>query len=256
MNALHVETIGSGPELVMLHGWGMHSGIWDGVRTELARSFRLHLVDLPGYGLSPLIAPYTLDALAQTIAAAFPAPVNVCGWSLGGQIALRWAQNAANQVRRLALVATTPCFTQRADWRHGVEPAVLEEFASSLEHDYPGTLRRFLSLQVKGGTSAKHTLKRLGDSLFNNGQPGADTLQAGLEILRRSDMRGAVKAISHPALVLHGEEDALADPGAALWLGNNLPNAKLVMLPACAHAPFLSHPEEFLQALTGFFHEQ
>ena len=50
--SLHVEYEGAGPDLVLLHGWAMHSGIWRDVRERLARHFRLHLVDLPGHGRS------------------------------------------------------------------------------------------------------------------------------------------------------------------------------------------------------------
>ncbi|HRA24442.1 MAG TPA: alpha/beta fold hydrolase, partial [Usitatibacteraceae bacterium] len=50
--ALHVELAGQGPDLVLLHGWGLHGGVWQGLARELAPAFRLHLVDLPGHGHS------------------------------------------------------------------------------------------------------------------------------------------------------------------------------------------------------------
>jgi pimeloyl-[acyl-carrier protein] methyl ester esterase len=53
--SLHIESEGAGPDLVLLHGWAMHGGIWRDVREQLARHFRLHLVDLPGHGFS---SPY------------------------------------------------------------------------------------------------------------------------------------------------------------------------------------------------------
>jgi pimeloyl-[acyl-carrier protein] methyl ester esterase len=54
---LCIETVGDGPDLVLLHGWGMDSGIWDGVRDQLSQMFRVHVVDLPGYGASDRCAP-------------------------------------------------------------------------------------------------------------------------------------------------------------------------------------------------------
>ena len=59
---LHVEVSGSGPDLVLLHGWGMNAAVWGEVATALAQHFRLHCVDLPGHGASPACAPCTLDA--------------------------------------------------------------------------------------------------------------------------------------------------------------------------------------------------
>ncbi|MXS81486.1 pimeloyl-[acyl-carrier protein] methyl ester esterase, partial [Nitrosomonas sp. GH22] len=46
--AIHIKIIGAGPDLVMLHGWAMHSGVWEGVIGSLSHRFRLHCVDLPG----------------------------------------------------------------------------------------------------------------------------------------------------------------------------------------------------------------
>ena len=47
---LHVETRGEGPDLVLLHGWALHGGIWGPWLDELAMQARLHVIDLPGHG--------------------------------------------------------------------------------------------------------------------------------------------------------------------------------------------------------------
>lgn len=253
---LHVETVGAGPDLALLHGWGMHGGIWDGVRDELARRFRVHAVDLPGYGASPACDPCAVEEIVRELAQALPARVHVCGWSLGGQIALAWSLRCPAQVGRLALVGTTPCFAQRADWPHGIEPQVLQEFAANLEQDYAATLLRFLSLQARSGEAARAVTKRLRENLFARGQPAPEVLQAGLDILLQSDLRAEVAALQTPALVLHGAHDMLAPAGAAQWLAQNLPQARLEIIPGCAHAPFLSHPQEFLRMVTDFFDER
>ena len=70
--SLHVETLGRGPDLVMLHGWALHSGIWAGMREPLSRHFRLHLLDLPGHGQSVAGDSQTFDAWVSEIAAMLP----------------------------------------------------------------------------------------------------------------------------------------------------------------------------------------
>ena len=117
--SLHVETFGAGPDLVMLHGWAMHSGIWSGVRERLAQHFRLHLVDFPGHGFSPVCEPGTLEHLVELVADILPATCIVCGWSLGGQVAIELALRETVRVRKLALISTTPCFVKRKDWQCG-----------------------------------------------------------------------------------------------------------------------------------------
>ena len=49
---MRIETQGAGADLVMIHGWAMHAGIFAGLARALAPNFRLHLVDLPGHGYS------------------------------------------------------------------------------------------------------------------------------------------------------------------------------------------------------------
>lgn len=254
MSALNIEAFGHGPDLALLHGWGMHGGIWEGVRESLAEQFRVHVVDLPGYGASPACAPYTLEVLARSVANALPERTHVAGWSLGGQVALHWARLVPQQIGKLILIGTTPCFRQRANWTHGMSDPVMAEFAASLEQDYEGTLKRFLSLQARSGDEARATIAALREKLFARGKPGMETLRAGLAILSGLDLRETLSAIGQDTLVLHGSHDTLTPPAAGQWLADALPHARLAMVCGAAHAPFLSHPKETLDAMTRFLH--
>ena len=97
MTSVHVESVGSGPPLVLLHGWAMHSGLFAPLLPRLTDRFRVHLVDLPGHGHSPTLSRYSLDTIAAAVgeavssAAGTAEPVTVLGWSLGGMVALHWA---------------------------------------------------------------------------------------------------------------------------------------------------------------------
>lgn len=252
---LQVERVGAGPDLALIHGWGMHAGVWQGVRDEMARHFRLHLVDLPGYGASPAQAAGDLESLARSVAAELPEKIHVCGWSLGGQVALEMTLRLPGRVGRLALTASTPCFAAREDWPWAVQREVLLEFAAALETDYEGTLKRFLALQARGDEDARAVLKKLRETLFANGRPSAEVLRAGLKILLESDLRGRVAAVRAPTLLLHGERDLLTPPGAARWLAENIGDARLEVVAGAAHAPFLSHPDGFIESLSGFLHD-
>ena len=83
--SLHIESRGAGAPLLMIHGWGVHGGIWDGVAVRLAQGFRVHCVDLPGCGASPGDTSYSLDGLARQLSEHWYAehhdePVALCGW--------------------------------------------------------------------------------------------------------------------------------------------------------------------------------
>ncbi|MCP5077676.1 MAG: alpha/beta fold hydrolase, partial [Psychromonas sp.] len=55
------RVVGQGKDLVLLHGWGVNSAVWQPVVELLGKHFRLHLIDLPGFGESKAVADYSLD---------------------------------------------------------------------------------------------------------------------------------------------------------------------------------------------------
>ena len=244
----------SGAPLLLIHGWGMHGGMWGSVAEKLAQYFPVLAVDLPGHGQSAAMAHYDLDTVVDSLSTQFREPLNVCGWSLGGQVALRWAMRHPQQVQRLVLVASTPCFVRLDDWRYALSAEILEEFAVNLQQNYALTLKRFLSLQMRGSEQEREILAILRDALFSRGKPDLTTLQAGLEILRTSDLRAALPEVQQTTLVLAGERDTLIPLQATQYLAQQMPNAELVKIKGAAHAPFLSHPEEFVSHVVKFLH--
>ncbi|HKJ77485.1 MAG TPA: pimeloyl-ACP methyl ester esterase BioH, partial [Gammaproteobacteria bacterium] len=247
--SVHVDTRGAGPDLVLVHGWGLHGGVWDTVAARLAERCRLHIVDLPGFGASPLPeGPYTLEALAAAVAEAVPAGADWLGWSLGGMVALAAVGDGAD-LRRLVTVGTSPRFVAGPDWPHAVDPAVLDGFAAELEDDFEGTLQRFLALQTRGAEDGRATLRRLREALTARGAPRAEALAGGLAILREADLRPALPALGRPVLLVQGERDTLVPTAAAEAAADLLPDARLQILAGAGHAPFLSHPEAFVAAV-------
>lgn len=247
---------GTGPDLVLLHGWGMNSSVWSELTGTLASRFRVHALDLPGQGGSDAGEPDTIEALADHVAREAPKRCGVCGWSLGGQVALSWARRAPLQVTRLALIATTPCFTQRSDWPHAVQAEVLNDFARALAHDCAAALRRFLVLQAQGDARSGRVARRLRQCLSEPCARNARALQRGLAILRDTDLRPQLHGIAQPALVVHGDRDALTPLAAGEHLSRALPNARLVVMRGAGHAPFASDPRTAGAQLADFFDER
>jgi len=240
-------------DVVLLHGWGISAGVWEGLAARLAPRFRVHAPDLPGYGSAPACKPYTLERIADTVARTAPRRCNVVGWSLGGEVALAWARRAPYQVQRLVLIATTPCFTSRLGWSCGTAPALLDEFGHSLAADGAGTLARFVAGQAKGDARAQ-TFVGVLQRWSARRTPGS-VLAAGLAILAHADLRRELHSVRQPALVLHGARDRIVPPAAARRLAAALPNAQFSLLRACAHVPFLSQPARVARLLRATFDE-
>ncbi len=244
---LYKETSGNGPDIVLLHGWGLHGGVFDTLVAVLAAQYRTTCIDLPGHGGSRDVLPSGgLDAWVDAVMAAAPPRAAWLGWSLGGMLALRVAQRLPAHVRGLLLCCTTPKFVTAADWPQAQQAATLARFADDLQQDYRTTVQQFLALQVQGDDCARAVLRDLRARVFAHGQPHPDGLAGGLAILRDTDLREALPAIDVPARIIMGQHDRLTPPAAGEYLAAQLPQADCQVIPRAAHAPFLSHADEFL----------
>lgn len=241
---LHVESEGDGRDVVLIHGWGMNGSCWDSLSERLS-GYRIHLVDLPGHGASGYCEGDWVEMLAE----AFPFEVSLCGWSLGGQLAMNWAFRYPERVKKLVLLSTTPCFVAREGWHLGVSAELLESFSRGIEKDREETLRRFLFLQAQGGEDEKWLYRKLRKIVKETEMEG---LRKGLRLLEKNDFRKEASLIDMPVLLIHGRGDRLIPPEAAQWLCGEMRNAEIAFMPGCAHAPLVSHADACASLLTEF----
>ncbi|MDE2599566.1 MAG: alpha/beta fold hydrolase [Rhodocyclaceae bacterium] len=241
--------------LALIHGWGQHGGVW----RELLDRLPAHPVrnfELPGHGAAAP-APFALDAIVDAYAVATPGQCAVFGWSLGGMLALRWAQRYPQQVQKLVLFSTTPCFGERPDWPHGAPQAIQTAFAAQVAAAPERALQRFADLLAEGETDVRGVRKALRALLAEKPVPTADILLAGLRFLGETDLRRALveNPPLQPVLLIHGEGDTITACDASRWLAQSLPHARLHVLPHCGHAPMVSHVDE-VAAMAAVFLEE
>jgi pimeloyl-[acyl-carrier protein] methyl ester esterase len=249
---LDVARCGSGPDLVLLHGWGLHRAVWDDIVPALAARHRVHLVDLPGHGASRDVPFESLDATVARVAGITPDGASLCGWSLGGLVALALAIRHPGKLSRLALVGATACFVQRPGWPHATKRETLEEFARGMRDDPQATIARFFALNTLGMAGARAQARALAARLARMAPPSATVLDESLVALREVDLRTQAASLSTPTLVMHGRLDRLAPFAAGRWLADNIPHAQWVPFHDAAHLPFMSHRDEFVAALENF----
>ena len=239
----------SRPALALLHGWGVGKAAWQPLCQALEAHCTLHLVDLPGYGAAPACADSFADT-AQGLADALPAGVTLCGWSLGGLLALQAARLAGPRIGGLVLFGATPCFTQRAGWPQAQPASLLETFSAAVADNPGSALQRFVALSNQGDVQARAVNRALLQALAAQPLPNTATLLQGLDWLRDVDLRGTVEGLAQPTLLVHGDRDPLMPLAAAQWLHGTLPHAQLEIVSGAAHAPFLHNPDR-IAALIG-----
>lgn len=245
MKEIWWQTTGEGNcHLVLLHGWGLNAQVWDCITPELASHFTLHLVDLPGYGRSGGFAALSLQEMAQQVLAKAPERAIWLGWSLGGLVASQVALTHPDRVQALVTVASSPCFSAQDSWP-GIKPEVLSGFQQQLSEDFQRTVERFLALQTMGTESARQDARALKKTVLSLPMPAPEVLNGGLEILKTADLRQPLTALTMPFLRLYGRLDGLVPRKIVPVLDALWPQSKSIIFDKAAHAPFISHPQEF-----------
>ena len=255
MNTVFTNISGRGEILLALHGWGMNHRVWQPIRESLEQIFTVVWVDLPGHGQSKSLA--LGDNIDESVDQIFPIlsrfsqekPVHILGWSLGGLLAQRLAERYPERVCSLLLVATTPSFLQRKGWHNAMTPTALDNFVESLEKDFVLTIKRFLSLQFMGVKGVQTDIKKLRQEILSS-PPQTQALSDGLTILKQTDLREA--KVSCPQHWMLGELDKLVPISVVTDLARK-DQRSFKVIPGAGHAPFISHPDEFVGSIRDFF---
>jgi pimeloyl-[acyl-carrier protein] methyl ester esterase len=244
------------PDLVLLHGWGLHTIVWDPVVPFLLERFRVTVIDLPGMGRSPLPnATLTQESVLAQLAAVAPEKALWLGWSLGGELALAFAAKYPERVTGLMLIASNPCFVKADDWPHAMPPETFAAFANFFDEDPEATLIRFLSLQCMGSARAKNDIRFLQEIMYFHGLPAPRALREGLQLLHDMDLREAFSQLKIPVSVLLGRHDQLVPALVSDDLSALRPGLPLRILEGSGHVPFLAQPEAFEQAVNELLAE-
>ncbi len=249
---LNLSESGAGPSLVLIHGWAMNNAVWGAFADELAQSYRVICVELPGHGMSEYTDAWTMDEVLQALHRQLPERSNILAWSLGGMLALAYAQRYPDRVDKLLMMASSACFVQAEGWLCAQEDEVLNAFLHGMVDKPASTIKRFLRLQSQGALEPRLLNRRLNQCLKEGGSGSAEGLISGLRILQQADLRAALVAIACPLLMILGDKDQLipvAVGAASLELNAGI---QLSVIEQASHVPFLSDQAAVLESINQF----
>ena len=230
---------GSGPPVLVLHGWGASIEAVYPIVTGLASVATVYALDLPGFGESDMPAgPWGVEDY-QAFVAAFmdalqiEAPA-IVGHSNGGRIAIRMASSEPTRASRLVLVDSAgirPRRTLRWYRRVGMAKVASTRPVSA----------------VPPGTPA-HLVGRAGSADYL----AAGAMQPTLVRLVNADLRPYMSGIAVPTLLVWGSEDSDTPLSAAREMERLIPDAGLVVLEGAGHYSYLDQPARFARIVSHF----
>jgi haloalkane dehalogenase len=258
---LAYRELGSGPPVLLLHGWPTSSFLWRNVMPPIAGSNRVLALDLPGFGGSekPEGARYTFEFFEQAIDG-FLAELGIdalaiAGHDLGGPVTAHWVLGRQQRVTKLALLntlvypefseavfefvkaASTPGLREQLTSADGLEAAMRLGLAEEAN----------LTDEVLAGVREPFESEESRRSLADAG--------IGLEPEGFSEIARELSSLSMPVRLVYGEQDRILPDIAETMsrLEADLPQAELTALPGCGHFLQEEAPDKVGELLAGFF---
>lgn len=244
--------LGGGPTIVMLHGiGGGHLAFAPQVETFANAGYRAVAWDMPGYGHSAPIEPYTFKGLAQSCVTLIESlkcgEVVLLGHSMGGMVAQEVVARRPELVSKLILCGTSPSFGKPdGEWQR----AFIAERTAPLDAGRSmAELAEVLVPQMVGPGSLPEGV-RLATHCMGLVPPA--TYRRALECLVTFDRRASLSHIPVPTLLVAGQYDRNAPPPAMKKMAEAIPGSTYLEMKGVGHLQNLEAPEDFDGVILNF----
>ena len=241
--SLAYDRRGKGAPLVLIHGFPLDHSIWNEVAHLLENDFDLILPDLRGFGQSDSTsATYMMTDLADDIASLLDhlgiESALLAGHSMGGYVALAFAQGHASRVRGLALVASMASADapERKAGRYAQAGQIAE---NGIGETVAGMTPKL---------SSDERVQKFVHDLMKKQKPAGyiGSLKAMAE---RRDTLSVLTEASFPVALVHGDADALIPIAKAQEIQAAVPRAQMFALEGIGHMPMMENPQATADAL-------
>jgi pimeloyl-ACP methyl ester carboxylesterase len=245
-------TLGAGPTVLMLHGiGGGHLAFAPQVETLASSGYRAVAWDMPGYGRSAPIEPYTFKGLAQSCITLIESlrceQVVLVGHSMGGMVAQEVVARRPELVSRLVLCGTSPAFGKPdGDWQREF---IAQRTAPLDAGQTMAQLAEVLVPQMIGPGSLPEGV-RLAQHCMAQVNPS--TYRRALEALVTFDRRASLPQIHVPTLLVAGEHDRNAPPAVMKKMAQAIVGSTYLEMAGIGHLQNLEAPDDFDTVLLNF----
>lgn len=246
------DDVGRGPPVLLIHGFPLDRSIWRTQAAVLAKSFRVIVPDLPGFGGSPALeGPCSMERYAESLLALMDRleieRFAAAGHSMGGYILFAMLRLAADRLERLALVCTRAA-ADTDDVRRAREINAARALAEG-----PGFLADSMAARALGAQPEPAVAERV-RVLIRAASP-AGVAAALRAMASRPDSTPLLAAIRVPVLVVAGAEDLIVPEAEARAMASAIPQSTLGLVRGAGHLPMLERPDALADRLFRFLTE-
>jgi pimeloyl-ACP methyl ester carboxylesterase len=238
--------------LIFFHAFPFSSKMWEKQVNEFSKDFKVHAIDLPGFGSTPLPEhPFTFEYYVEYVQAWLKERKIEksiwCGLSMGGYLALRLYQLDPELCEGLILCDTKATLdgNEAKLKRWGAIKSVLHDRAKFDEFQW----RNLIS---KSSHSNRDLQQEFMKWMSENSDAGI--MNGVVAIATRSETANMLEHVKVPTLILVGEDDQLTPENDARFLQHSIPKSELKVIPRAGHLANLEAPKIFNEALSAFLH--
>jgi len=248
---------GSGPTILLVHGFGCDQNLWRPVVDRLKSAFRLVLIDLVGSGSSDpaawdpakysSLSGYAADIL-DVVDELHLRDVVFVGHSVSAMIGALATLTDPSRFAKLVMLTPSPCYIDDGDYHGGFSRADIDELLESLGQNYLGWSRAMAPV-IMGTPDRPELADELADT-FCRTDPERALVFARTTFL--SDNRADLPRIPLPTLVIECSQDAIAPREVGAYVHAHVHGSRLVTLDATGHCPHVSAPDAAASAIADF----
>ncbi len=250
---LNVVERGSGPVLLLVHGYPLDHQMWRHQLDGLAADYRVIAPDLRGFGQSTVTpGVVTMQRFANDLAALLDAlkvrePITLCGLSMGGYIAWQFAQHHRQRLAKLVLCDTKAVADTAEGAKARLESAqkVLAEGPQAI---VDGMIAKLFAPQTP--SQQPDLVKGQREIILGTKPEGIAAALRGMA--EREDVSGRLGEFDLPTLVICGEHDTIAPLEEMRSIAAELPRATFAPIAEAGHMAPLEQPTAVNQALRTF----
>ena len=258
---LAYRDIGSGPVLLLVHGWAASGIFFEDIAARLADEFRVIIPDLRGHGDTPAgpgRATITdlADDMDELIATLGIAPIIALGWSMGATVL--WSMIERHGHDRLAgmvIEDMSPRILNDASWTLGMSSGMDVEASvratAAMRADWPAYAAAFAP-RIFARDRAAREPQIVAEALTLLVARNANSMADLWASMAQQDLRATLPGMAIPALIAFGERSDAYGPETSRYLVETLPAATAHGFAHSGHAPHLEQPEEFVDAVRNF----
>lgn len=246
------DDVGSGPSVVLLHGYPFNRSMWRDQLVELQQDHRVIIPDLRGHGESAVAqSPATMERMAGDVASLLEilnvSRATIAGLSMGGYVALAFYRLFPLRVRSLVLADTRP----QEDTEEGKQNRE-KQAEKALKEGMEGIADALLPKLLAAETVATRpeVVKRVRKMIVETTPEGAAAALRGMA--QRQDHTSFLSRIIAPTLIIVGSEDTLTPVDDAEMMHREIGGSRMEVIKGAGHVSNIENPEQFNQALVSF----